>query len=42
LMSTSPIIMLPMVKFYYKEKLSWISIVGAFVAVAGIAMLFLV
>lgn len=41
LMSTMPIIMLPMVRYYYKEKLSWISIVGAFVAVAGIAVLFL-
>lgn len=40
LMSTMPIIMLPMVRFYYKEKLSWISILGAFVAVAGIAVLF--
>ncbi len=41
LMSTMPIIMLPMVRFYYKEELSWISIAGAFVAVAGIAVLFL-
>lgn len=42
LMATSPIIMLPMVGFYYKEKLSWISIIGAFIAVGGVAMLFLV
>lgn len=41
LMSTVPIIMLPMVRYYYKEKLSWISIFGAVVAVAGIALLFL-
>jgi drug/metabolite transporter (DMT)-like permease len=41
LMSTIPIIMLPMVHFYYKEKLSLISIIGAVVAVAGIAILFL-
>ena len=41
LMATVPIIMLPMVRFYYKEKLSWIAIGGAFIAVAGIAMLFL-
>lgn len=41
LMSTVPIIMLPIVRFYYKEKLSWISILGAFLAVGGIALLFL-
>ena len=41
LMSTMPIIMLPMVRFYYKEELTWISIMGAFVAVAGVAVLFL-
>jgi drug/metabolite transporter (DMT)-like permease len=41
LMATVPIIMLPMVRYYYKENLSWFSIVGAFVAVGGIAMLFL-
>jgi drug/metabolite transporter (DMT)-like permease len=41
LMATVPIIMLPLVRFYYKEKLSWISILGAFVAVGGIAILFL-
>jgi drug/metabolite transporter (DMT)-like permease len=41
LMSTVPIVMLPIVIFYYKERLSTISIVGAFVAVVGIAILFL-
>jgi drug/metabolite transporter (DMT)-like permease len=41
LMATVPIIMLPMVRYYYKEKLSWISVVGAFIAVGGIAILFL-
>lgn len=41
LMATVPIIMLPMVKFYYKEKLNWISVIGAFIAVGGIAILFL-
>jgi len=41
LMSTVPIIMLPLVKFYYKEKLTWIAIIGAFLAVGGVAMLFL-
>ena len=42
LMATSPILMLPMVRYYYKEKLSWISILGAFIAVGGIALLFLI
>lgn len=42
LMATSPIIMLPMVRYYYKEKLTWISIIGAFIAVSGVALLFLV
>ncbi|MCU7499726.1 MAG: DMT family transporter [Ignavibacteria bacterium] len=41
IMSTSPIIMLPMIKYFYKEKLSWKSILGAFVAVSGVAILFL-
>lgn len=41
LMSTVPIIMLPMIRYYYKEKLSWISIAGAVIAVSGIAVLFL-
>ncbi|MBU1099667.1 MAG: DMT family transporter [Bacteroidetes bacterium] len=41
LMATVPIIMLPLVKFYYKEELSNMSIVGAFMAVAGVAILFL-
>jgi len=41
LMSTMPIIMLPMSKIIYKEKLSIKAIVGAFIAVAGVALLFL-
>ena len=41
LMSTSPIIMLPISKIVYKEKLSWKSVFGAFIAVIGIAILFL-
>ena len=41
LMATVPIIMLPMVRYYYKEKLSFISITGAVVAVAGVSLLFL-
>jgi len=41
LMSTMPIIMLPMVRYFYKEKLSWQSITGAIMAVAGVALIFL-
>ncbi len=41
LMSTMPIIMLPMVYFIYKDRLSWRAITGAFIAVGGVAMLFL-
>jgi len=42
LMSTMPIIMLPIVRYYYKEKLTWKAILGAMVAVIGVAILFLV
>lgn len=41
LMSTMPIIMLPMVKYIYKEKLSWRAILGAVIAVIGVALIFL-
>ncbi len=42
LMSTMPIIMLPLSVIFYKEKLGWRAVLGAFTAVGGIAMLFLV
>ncbi|MFA5511042.1 MAG: DMT family transporter [Candidatus Kapaibacterium sp.] len=41
LMSTVPVIVLPLSWYFYKEKLSFISIFGAFVTVAGISMLFM-
>jgi drug/metabolite transporter (DMT)-like permease len=41
LMAMVPVLMLPLVKFYYKEKLSWRAISGAFFAVGGVAILFL-
>jgi drug/metabolite transporter (DMT)-like permease len=41
LMSTMPVIMLPMVVLIEKEKPSIRAIIGAFIAVAGIAILFL-
>jgi drug/metabolite transporter (DMT)-like permease len=41
IMATVPIIMLPLVKIIYKENLSWRAYAGAFVAVGGVAILFL-
>jgi len=41
LMSLTPLFVIPLVWFFYKEKVSLRSIVGAVVAVAGIAILFL-
>lgn len=41
LMATVPILMLPLLKFVYSESLSWRAYAGAFVAVAGVAILFL-
>ncbi len=41
LMALVPIIMLPISKFYFKEKLSLQAIIGAFIAVAGVVILFL-
>lgn len=41
LMATTPILMLPISHYFMKEELNWQSIVGAFVAVLGVAILFL-
>jgi drug/metabolite transporter (DMT)-like permease len=41
LMSTVPIIMLPLVRIMFKERLTGAAVGGAFVAVAGVALLFL-
>lgn len=41
LMATMPIIMLPISRFYFNEKLDWKAIIGAFVAVVGAAIIFL-
>ena len=41
LMATMPIIMLPISRFYFREKLNWKAIIGAFVAVIGAAIIFL-
>lgn len=40
-MALVPILMLPLVRIIYKEKLTWRAILGAFTAVAGVAVLFL-
>lgn len=41
IMATVPILMLPLVRILYRERLSWKAIGGAFVAVGGVAILFL-
>jgi len=41
IMAIVPILMLPMVRFVYKEKLTWRAILGACAAVTGVALLFL-
>lgn len=41
LMATVPILMLPLVRFVLKEQVSWRALLGAIVAVAGVAILFL-
>ncbi|MEI7674072.1 MAG: EamA family transporter, partial [Deltaproteobacteria bacterium] len=40
IMATVPILMLPLVRYLYRERLSWKAIAGACVAVAGVALLF--
>ena len=41
IMATVPVIMLPLVRLIYKEKLTWQSVIGAFLAVGGVSILFL-
>lgn len=41
IMALVPVLMLPLVRFIYKEHLGWRAILGASVAVAGVAVLFL-
>ncbi|HEY6192731.1 MAG TPA: DMT family transporter [Bacteroidota bacterium] len=41
LMATTPILMLPLVRMVHKEHLGWRAFTGSFVAVAGVAVLFL-
>ncbi len=41
IMALVPILMLPLVRYIYKEKLTWRAILGALLAVGGVAVLFL-
>lgn len=41
LMSTTPVLMLPLSYWFYKEKISYKAIIGTVVAVAGIVLLFI-
>lgn len=41
IMATVPILMLPLVHFVYRERLSWRAVAGAVIAVGGVAILFL-
>jgi drug/metabolite transporter (DMT)-like permease len=41
IIATVPVIMLPLVRIIYKERLTWRSIMGAFLAAGGVAILFL-
>jgi len=41
LMSTMPVLMLPMAKYIHKEKFDWKIILGTFMAVGGVTVIFL-
>ncbi|PIW70756.1 MAG: hypothetical protein COW08_00295 [Ignavibacteriales bacterium CG12_big_fil_rev_8_21_14_0_65_30_8] len=41
IMATVPVIMLPMSKYLHKEKFTWKIIIGTFMAVGGVAIIFL-
>lgn len=41
IMALPPVIMLPLVKYFYNERLNFRAVVGAFIAVFGVAILFL-
>ena len=40
LMASVPVLILPLVILVYHEKLSWRAVLGAFIAVGGVALLF--
>ena len=39
--STTPIMIIPVVIYYYKERVSWRAVIGAIIAVGGVTILFL-
>ena len=39
--ATTPIMIIPVVMFYYKERVSWRAVIGAIIAVGGVTILFL-
>jgi drug/metabolite transporter (DMT)-like permease len=41
IMATVPILMLPISHFFYRERLTWKAVAGSFLAVGGVAILFL-
>lgn len=41
LMSLTPVILLPVSHFVFKEKIGWQAIVGTVFAIGGVAILFL-
>jgi len=41
IMSTFPIIVIPLAFFFHKEKPTWRSVVGSVIAIAGVALLFI-
>jgi len=41
IMATVPIVMLPLLRIFYKERLTWKAVAGAFVTVGGVVLLFL-
>lgn len=41
LMALSPVIVLPISYFVFKEKIGWQAIVGTILAITGVAILFL-
>jgi len=42
LMALPPVFLLPMSYFFFKERFGWQTVAGTFVAIAGVALLFLV
>lgn len=41
LMSTTPIMLIPLSKYFYKEQIHFISIIGTIIAVLGVSLLFI-